>query len=39
MLDPDLARKNVIWGLAFLGLALALLAGAVAVALIYLELD
>jgi hypothetical protein len=33
--DPDLARKNMRLGLLLLGVALLLLAGSVAVALIY----
>jgi hypothetical protein len=39
MLDPDLERKNLIWGLGLFGLALVLLAGTVLVAFIYLALD
>lgn len=39
MLNPDLERKNLIWGLALFGLALVLLAGTVLVAFIYLALD
>jgi hypothetical protein len=39
MTDPDLERKNLIWGLALFGLFLFLLAGTVAVAFIYLALD
>ena len=32
---PELARKNLRWGLALLGLALVLFAGSIIVALIY----
>jgi hypothetical protein len=39
MIDSQLARKNMLWGLALLGLMLALFAGTVVVALIYLALD
>ena len=39
MLDPELERKNVLLGLGFLGLFLVLLAGTVAVALIYLAVS
>jgi hypothetical protein len=35
MLDPELARKNMRLGLLLLGVALILLVGSVAVALIY----
>ena len=35
MLDPELARKNMRLGLLLLGVALVLLIGSVAVALIY----
>ena len=37
--NPELERKNLIWGLALFGLFLVLLAGTVAVAFIYLALD
>ena len=37
--DPQLARKNVIFGLALFGLFLALAAGTVLVALIYVAVD
>jgi hypothetical protein len=36
---PGVARKNVMLGLALLGLAILIAAGAVAVALIYLHYD
>jgi hypothetical protein len=39
MQHPDLERKNLIWGLALLGLALVLLGGTVLVAFVYLALD
>jgi nitrogen fixation protein FixH len=39
MIDPELARKNMLWGWALLGLMLALFAGVVVVALVYLALD
>lgn len=39
MLPPDLQRKNMLWGLALLGLSLVLLGGTVAVSFIYLALD
>ena len=39
MLNPDLERKNMIWGLALFALFLVLLGGTVAVAFIYLALD
>jgi len=39
MIDSALARKNMLWGLALLGLMLALFAGTVVVALVYLALD
>jgi hypothetical protein len=38
-MNDDLARKNLRWGLALLGVFLVLLAGTVAVAFIYLALD
>ena len=34
-MDPELARKNMRLGLVLLGIALVLLAGSVAIALIY----
>jgi hypothetical protein len=36
---PELQRNNMLWGLALLGLFLVLLAGTIAVALVYLALD
>jgi len=39
MIDPELARKNMLGGWALLGLMLALFAGVVVVALVYLALD
>lgn len=39
MLEPEVERKNVVLGLALLGLFLVLLAGTVAVALIYLTVS
>jgi len=36
---PELARRNIVLGLALLGIALLIAAGAVAVSLIYLEFD
>jgi hypothetical protein len=33
--DPELSRKNLLWGLALLGIALVLAGGTVVVALIY----
>ncbi len=39
MNEAELERKNLRWGLALFGLFLALLAGTVAVAFIYLALD
>ena len=36
---PELARKNMVLGLALLGLALLIAAGAVVVSLIYLQFD
>lgn len=39
MLEPEVERKNVVLGLALLGLFLVLLAGTVAVALIYLAVS
>ena len=39
MLDPETERKNVAYGLALFGLFLALFAGTVAVAFIYLAVD
>ncbi len=37
--SPQLARKNLILGLALLGIALLIAAGAVVVSLIYLHFD
>jgi hypothetical protein len=34
-MEPELARKNLVWGLALLGVSLALFAGAIVAALIY----
>jgi hypothetical protein len=34
-MDPELARKNIRWGLALFGLALVLFAGSILVAVIY----
>lgn len=39
MIDSEIARKNMLWGWALLGLMLALFAGVVVVALVYLALD
>lgn len=39
MLPPDLARKNLVLGLALLGIFLALFAGTFIVALIWLVAD
>jgi hypothetical protein len=39
MLDPEVERKNVLLGLALLGLFLVILAGSVAVALVYLAVS
>jgi hypothetical protein len=36
---PEIARKNVMLGLALLGVALLIAAGAVVVALVYLQFD
>ena len=36
---PEIARKNLVLGLALLGFALLIAAGSVAVALIYLHFD
>ena len=38
-MDPELARKNLRWGLALFGIFLLGLAATVAVALIYLAVD
>ncbi len=38
-MDPELARKNVLWGLALFGVFLILLLGTVGVAFVYLALD
>ncbi|HEX9380886.1 MAG TPA: hypothetical protein VF891_05245 [Gaiellaceae bacterium] len=37
--SPELARKNIILGLALLGIALLIAGGAVVVSLIYLQFD
>jgi hypothetical protein len=37
--SPELARKNLLLGLALLGVAILIAAGAVAVSLIYLQYD
>jgi hypothetical protein len=37
--SPELARKNVVLGLALLGIALLFAAGAVAVSFVYLQFD
>jgi len=39
MIDPGLARKNTMLGWALLGVMIALFAGTVGVALIYLAVD
>ena len=39
MNEAEVARKNVLWGLALLGLFLVLFAGTVLVALIYIAVD
>lgn len=39
MLDPQLERKNMLWGLALFGLFLLLLVGTAVVALIYIAVD
>ena len=36
---PELARKNIVLGLALLGIALLIAAGAVGVSLLYLQFD
>jgi hypothetical protein len=36
---PELARKNIVLGLALLGIALLMAAGAVVVSLVYLHFD
>ena len=36
---PELARKNVVLGLALLGISLLIAAGAVVVSLVYLQYD
>jgi hypothetical protein len=36
---PEIARKNILLGLALLGLALSIAVGAVVVALVYLHYD
>jgi hypothetical protein len=37
--EHDIARKNIIWGWALLGLFLVLFGGTIGVALVYLWLD
>jgi hypothetical protein len=37
--DPELERKNILWGWALFGLFLLLFAGTVGIAFIYLWLD
>jgi hypothetical protein len=37
--DPELARRNNLWGLALFGLFMLLFAGTVVVGLVYLALD
>lgn len=39
MTDGDIARKNVLFGLALFGLVLVLFAGSILVALLYLAAD
>ena len=39
MTDPELERKNLVFGLALFGVFLLLLVGTVVVALVYLALD
>jgi hypothetical protein len=39
MLEHEVERKNLLWGLALFAVAVALLAGTIAVAFIYLALD
>ncbi len=39
MTDPELERKNLVFGLALFGVFLVLLAATVVVALVYLALD
>jgi hypothetical protein len=39
MFPPEVARKNIVFGLALLGLFLLLFAGTIAVGLVYLALD
>jgi len=39
MIEPEVARKNLIWGWTLFALLLVLLGGVVAVAFIYLALD
>jgi hypothetical protein len=36
---PEIARKNVVLGMALLGVALLIAAGAVVIALVYLQYD
>jgi hypothetical protein len=39
MLEPEIARKNMVWGWTLFALFLVLLGGTVAVVFIYLALD
>ena len=39
MIDPEVARKNVLWGFGLLALCVLLFAGTIAIALLYLALD
>ena len=39
MLEPEIERKNMVWGWTLFAIFLVLLAGTVAVAFIYLALD
>ena len=34
-MDPEVARKNVLWGLALLGVVVVLTVGSVAIAVLY----
>jgi len=36
---PEVARRNILLGLALLGIALLIVAGAIGISLIYLEFD
>ena len=38
-MDPQLERRNVLWGVGLFGVFLLLFGGGVAVALVYLALD